>query len=311
MQFPVKRFILPAISSLLVATANAQQPTFNAEAYLIGQGGETEHVWITAATDTSIRYRETEVSVDLKDRKLAEIGTIYLFEPREFTEAIRLFQGRSYEEARQRFAQIRERHRPVLALKGNFGTLAGFYEMECLRELGNLEGLSKALASFIKEPLVRQHHLRQVDLYVLWDAVRTKSWPRVDALARERESEPLSGPLRAQVAYCQGVALEAMERPADALKAFNVALTADSGASVWVARNAALGVMRIHLADPEVKTAMKLWGTPDEIATSVGHFRLMEAAAVARLFEQSLGAGASLPADFQPLLKYAGQPGDA
>jgi hypothetical protein len=81
-------------------------------------------------------------------------------------------------------------------------------------------------------------------------------------------------------------------------------MTADAGTSEEIARQAALRVLAIHRADPEVRAAMDGWGTADENRHRPGIFRLQEAAAVAVLFELSLGAGTPLPAELSGFLKY-------
>lgn len=284
----------------------AQQPAqpFQAEALLIFEGGEIQNIWITAATEAAIRYRETAVSVDLRDMKTSEAQSIYLLEPREYSAARDLFMGRKYEEAKARFASVKERYRPTAGLRGNHSTLSAFYEMECMRMLGDLEGLAAALENFMPGPLVREFHRGQVELYGMWDAVRTQSWPRLEILAREKATVRLPGDQRAQVAYCHGMALEGINRPIEALNAFNVAMTADTGASETIARDAALAVLRIHLADEEVQLAMRQWGTPDERPNTPGHTRLLEAGAVSRLYELSLGAGKPLPETYKVFLQY-------
>jgi hypothetical protein len=302
----VKKLLLlsAALFPISAITANAQAPGFQTEALLIFDGAETQTVWLTAATETRIRYRETAVGVDLKDMNIADVKSIYIMEPRDFTAAVDLFQGRKYEEAKQKFAALKTAHKPLAALPGNHSVLSAFYEMECMRKLGDLEGLNTALQDFIKGRLQRPHQEQQVELYTLWDAVRTQGWARLDTLAKEKETVALPGDQRAQVAYCHGLALEGLEKPILALNAYNVALTADTGASEGIARDAALNILRILAADAEVQLAMKLWGTPDERPNTPGHFRLLEAAAVASLFEQTLGSGAPLPAEYKAFLKY-------
>src|SRR5690606_10216127 len=137
--------------------------------------------------------------------------------------------------------------------------------------------------------LVREHQLRQLEIYIFWDAVRTQNWERVDSLAKEREAERLPGYQRAQIAYCHGLALEALGRPTEALDAFNTAMIADAGASEEIARQAALGALRVYAADDAVKQAIRAWGKPDENMNAPGRTRLLEAGALARLFELSLG----------------------
>jgi hypothetical protein len=299
------RLTVAATLAALVIPANAQQPQpFQQRAFLIFEGGESQEVWLTAASKDRVRFRETERGVDTKDLLISETEAIYIIEPREFSKAIDLYQARKYEEAKAAFAAIKVRQKPLETLEGNFSTLANFYELESMRRLGDLEGLAAGLESFIKDPLTRENHLRQIEMYVFWDAVRSKSWARLDTLANERLKERLPGYQRAQIAYTHGLALEGLGKNTEALNAYNVALTADSAGSEDIARSAALNILRIHKADPEVQLAMKLWGTPDDNPNAQGRARLLEASSIAHLFQLGLGAGTSLPADFTEFLKY-------
>jgi tetratricopeptide (TPR) repeat protein len=288
----------------LSTLAQAQQAQFQTPALLIEKDGAFKKVWLVAATKTSIRYRETEVSVDTADGKVSDFSAIYLYEPREYSQAMDLYQARKYTEAKEKFAAIKERYKPLMPMENSHAALAAFYEMECMRKLGDLEGLAAALQKFMREPLTRETHLRQIELYVLWDAVRTKSWDRLDILGKEHANSRLPGDQRAQVAYCHGLALEGLNRPEDALFAYSTAMTADAGASEEIVRQATLRVLAIHKANPEVQNAIKVWGTSDENKNSKGYSDLLEAAGVAELFELSLGAGTPLPADYKTFLKY-------
>lgn len=293
----------------LHAPAQTSQPQpFQAPALLIREDGGASRAWLLAATKTAIRYRETEVATETVDAKLSDFASIYIYEPRDFTAAMDLYQARKYEEAATRFAAIKERFKGLQTLANNPGTLAAFYEMECLRKLGKLDDLSAALRNFDKGPLTRENQQRQIELYVMWDAVRTKSWQDIDNMAKERAKTKLPGDQRAQVAYCHGLALEGLERPQEALAAYQTAITADAGASEDIAREAALRILAILNADTEVQKAAKAWGTDAERKNSVGYSRLLEAGAVARLFEKALGGGAPLPAEFKELAKYEPAP---
>ncbi len=288
----------------LPMSAYGQNPAFQADAVLVNADGSNQRIWVVAATASSIRYRETEVSAATKDLKLAGGTSVFLFEPTDYSAALDLFQARKYKQAMAGFVTLKNRYKPVESLPGNHSTLAAFYEMECLRKLGDLERLAAAVNAFSKDPLVREHHLRQLDLYILWEAARTEAWPRLEILAQERADIPMPGYQRAQVGYCHGLALEGLDRPLEALGAYNIALTADTGASEVIARQAALRILAIHKADPEVQEAIGRWGTPDESKGSAGFFRLMEAAAVAHLFELTLGADTPLPDEFKEFLKF-------
>ena len=284
--------------------APAGPKPFRAQALLVMDRKQFQYIWIIAATKSEIRYLESPVAIDTIDMRIAKAKSIYLIEPKEFAQALDLFQARKYAEAKVKFAAIKLRHKSMESMPGNHSALAEFYELECMRKLGDLEGLAAGLKGFIKDPLTRESQLRQVDAYVFWDAVRTKSWARIDALAKERAAEHLPNFIRAQIGYCHGLALEALGKTGPALNAYNTAMVADSGASEEITRLAALNVMRIHKANPAVQLAMKLWRTPDENKNAQGYYRLLEASAMAKFYEFLLGGGTPLPAEYKDLLKF-------
>lgn len=301
----MKLHTLTALFSACILALSARGAPFQTPALLIDKDGGFQQVWLVAATKTDVRYRETEVAVNTKDARISAFSSIYLYEPREYTAAIDLYQARKYEEAKAGFIAVKERFKPIEPLPNNPSVLAAFHEMECLRKLGDLDGLAAALQTFVKGPLTRETQLRQLELYVLWDAVRSKSWDRLDILAKQRANTRLPGDQRAQVAYCHGLALEGLERPKqEVLLAYQIAMTADAAASEVIARQAALRVLAIQHADPAVQNAIKVWGTQDENKNSKGHADLTEAAGLAALFEMSLGAGTPLPTEYKTFLKY-------
>lgn len=216
----------------------------------------------------------------------------------EFAVATDLYQARKYHEALAAFGRLGAA--PVEGDEG--GLLARFYETECLRRLGNLEGLAKAAGSLEKKPSLGTRRLRQLEIDGLWELVGMKQWEGLGLAAERLAGQRLPGDQRAQVAYCRGLALENLGRRFESLNAYNIAMTADAGASEEVAREAAIGVLRIHRGDPDVRDAIARRGTPEENRDSAGAIRLREAAAVASLFELSLGAGVPLPADFKEFL---------
>jgi tetratricopeptide (TPR) repeat protein len=286
------------------APAPAPGTPQQAPAMLIYDDGTSDNVFIVAATKTQIRYKITAQAIDTKDMNISEVSSVYLLEPKVYRDAMELYQGRKYAEAKELFAQAKTMYKTTSALDNNYSTLGAFYEMECMRRLGDLEGLSKALEGFRKEGLVREHHLGQLEVYVFWDALRTKSWDRLVALGEARMQEKIPSYQRAQIAFCVGHAYEALKQPSKALNAFNAAMVADIGATEEIADQAAQAIMRIHQASPEVQLAIKLWGTEDENKNSTGYLHLQEAASVAALYELTLGGGKKLPPQFVPLLRY-------
>jgi hypothetical protein len=267
--------------------------------------GGTFRAYILATTKTQFRYKTTAVSTDFIDARLSDFTTIFLVEPPEYTEAIDLFESRKYQEAREKFAEVKAIHSPIASLPDNFHTLAAFHEMECLRHLGDYEGLADVLKNFIKNPLTRNNHLRQLDLYVMWDAVHAAAWDRVLLIASERDAEALPGYQRAQVAYCKGLALDNLDRGREAIVEYSVAMTADSGASEILAQQAAVKALGVYQRDPEVQIAIQNWGAEDENKNSPGYTRLTEAAALAIFYGKYLSLGKALPAELKAFEKYS------
>jgi TolA-binding protein len=225
---------------------------------------------------------------------------------RKFAVALDLYQGRKYQDAKIAFSEIQTRCRAAVPPDSEGAALAAFYEAECLRKLGDEEGLAKALRGMGKHSSLGETREKQLELSALWSLVAIKNWEELERYSEKRIHARLPADQRAQVAYFYGLALQNQGRPFEALNAYNIAMTADAGASEESARQAALRVLEIHRADPEVQGAIKKWDVADENSEDPGLFRLREAAAVATLFEQSLGAGASLPAELREFLKYRG-----
>jgi hypothetical protein len=296
---------LPLILAGTVLAAQAQQG-FQTPALLIEkENPRFQQVWLMAATKVQIRYREAAQAMDFKDAARGEFGGVYILEPKEVTEAFDLYESRKYKEAREAFEKIKTRFKPIQAIDNNPSTVAAFYEMECMRQMEDLEALNTALSTFMKEPLTSESQLRQLELYVLWDAARTKGWDRLEILCRERENVKLLPEQRAQVAYLHGMAFEGLNKPMEALNAYQIATTADAGASEVLARKSAIRIMEILKANPEVQHAIKVWGSQDEKKNSQGYSLLQEAGAVAVLYEMALGGGDPLPGSLKTLLQYA------
>ncbi|MGB6223720.1 hypothetical protein [Haloferula sp.] len=289
------------------ASSSAMAQRFQQEAMLIFDDNKFETVWIADANKAKFLYYSTINGVDQNTMLISKPVSIWLMEPPEYTEAVELFQARKYEEARTKFAAVRDAYIKLRTLPDNHSALAAVYEMECLRKLGKLDELAKAQEAFVpddRNSLTREYQLRQLELYVLWDAVRTKDWARLELLCNEWLDSRMPGYQRAQVGYCLGLALEGQQRTIDAINAYNIAMTADTASSEVIARQAAENALRLYAADPAVQQAIRLWGTPDEEPDSLGSLRLTEAASLAALYQLTLGGGKALPEESKALLKY-------
>ncbi|YCM43680.1 hypothetical protein V2O64_20455 [Verrucomicrobiaceae bacterium 227] len=267
---------------------------------------ETYSGFMVSADKTKILWKESEASTVRRQLSLATT-TVYFVEPAEFTEALELYKSRNYKDARTKFAACAELYEKVREVKGNFSTLAKFYEMECARKLEDLDGLMALHEKFDPENLLHDFHKLQVRIDgIFWDAVRTKSWVRLDGLVMDDEwrNARLPGNLRAQLAYCHGLALEGMNQPTKALNAYNGAFVADFGASEEITKKAALNCLRILSEHPDVKLAMQLYKTEDYSDDSSGAFLIKEGTALIKLWDKTLGAGEKLPANYKVFLKY-------
>jgi tetratricopeptide (TPR) repeat protein len=305
----MKRTLIPLLCLApsflaLPAMAAPAAPLPAIEAQLVGADGSVAKVFVVTATKASIRYRLTKDAAEIKDAKVSDFSAIRVTEPKDYHTAIDLFQARRYLEAKALFAALEQALEPVSTLPDNPGTLSAFYEMECLRKLGDLEGLAAALGKFNKDPLVRENQLRQVEIYLFWDAVRNKDWGRVESMAKDRQKSRLPGYQRAQIAWCHALALEQQGKRIEALDAYNTVLTADAGASEEITLKAALAILKIHAADPAVREALKspVSTLPAGQPIPPGQAALAEARAVAGLFELSLGGGEPLPPEYQIFL---------
>ncbi len=273
--------------------APASAPNFKTPATLVAADGGTRAIELLSANHGTIRYRVTGGTDAIQDLLLKDGVTVFVPEPADYTAAMELLRARNYRDARKKFAAVKDKFRPIEGLEDSIATLASYYEMECLRKLGDLGGLAAALKKFSKGTLSRDYQNDQLELYVLWDAVRSKDWDRLLTLTASRAAERLPGEQRAQVAWCEGLALEARSQPEAALISYQTAITADAGDSEEITRQATLRVLAIYHNDAEVRAA--LTGKGD----SRGKLKLAQARAVAGLFELSLGTGTPLPKEFR------------
>ena len=278
----------------------------NAPAIIIKED-DAEKVLIEAASSTNIQYITREGDLNHQRVSRGSLVGIYFYEPDLYKEAIRLYKNRDYKAAQAKFAECREAFSKVDDLQGNYSTLAGFYEIECARKLGDLEGMTQLMDNFRPGALVREEHKNQMEIFTLWDAVRTKSWRRIvadtpDMLAQNK----WTGTQLAQIYYCRGLAFEGTGEVTKALNAFNGTITADYTASEELTRKATANCLAILKGHEAVQLAMKLFGTEDEDKNSTGYLLLQEAVAMCELWDKALGSGKPLPDEFKSFLKFKG-----
>lgn len=266
---------------------------------------EFEKVYLLGGTKTHYYYLKGLKDIDTISKKRSSVSSVFMSDPPEYLEAIALYEDRKYSEAYTKFGEVMEKYNKFQPIPDNHYTRSEFYQLECLRKQLKTAELVKAVADFRTENLIRKDLLQQVEVYKFWEAVNTKSWGRLDRLAGEWKTKRIPISQRAQVAYCHALALEGLERHTDALNAYATAMTADYSKSEEIARAASQNALRVYKSIPEVKTAMTLWGTEDEDQFSQGYRLLVEANALARLYNKAgLGAGVSLPSAYAEFLKF-------
>ncbi len=289
--------------TLFLACASALQAQVLAPAMIVKSDGDADRVWIEAASAKTIRYRESPKSLNRKDAPLRTVS-LQFFTPIEYSTALEFFENRNYKEAQPAFATAREKYKFTKDVPGNFSVLAGFYEMECARKLGNYEEMEALFGKFIPDTLLLETQKTQLELYPLYNAVRSQDWPRLNILCEEWVDRKVPGKLRAQIEYCYGLALEGLGQLENALIAFNKAFVADYAASEIITKKAALACFGIYNKHPDVALARKLHGTPDEDPNSQGALLLVEASALVDLWNSALGRGDKLPDEYKAFLKF-------
>lgn len=314
--------LLPAFLGQLQAQAPAAPglpPTlyawavFKPDPAIPNSGPRKEDAWVAASTKAAFAYYEQAPQAGAQPVRanMADLQTLFIFEPQDYLEAVDLYEARKYEQAKAALEKVSKKYAAITGVPNNPAVMASYYHMECLRKLSDLEGLRQALQTFKREDLTYKTHLQQLEIYLIWDAVRAKTWDKVVELTTAREAEKLPADQRAQVAYCQGLAYEAQGKTTEALLALQTAMTADSGDSEIITRDAALKLMSIIVADPDVKEAIETFEASGGKTLTRGYTKLLQGAAVAGMFEHHLGSGMPLPSAYKGILKFRKLPEQA
>jgi tetratricopeptide (TPR) repeat protein len=301
----MKPFLLLTLTSTFTLTALAQEPFMIKAAFVPKEPGGNNFVGaVVAANATQIEYRNPITSQSSTVSAIKDFEVIFFLEPAEYIAAMDLYESGKYEDAKAQFAKYKNQTKAVANLPGNYHVLAAFHELECLRKLGDLKGLAEALQGFSKQHLTREYQLRQLDLYVLWDAVKSESWDRVLSVATDREKEKMPDDQLVQVLYCKALALHKLNRLEEAMGIYNMVITADAASSEGLVSKAALSLLDIYFKDEAVKTAMTDWGTDLEKKGSAGYNKLLEAGALARLYKKYFNDIKEMPEEYKKLMDF-------
>lgn len=288
---------------LFLAFASSLPGQVFAPAIIIDNEGEGNRIWVEAANEKTIRYRDEPKDLNRVDVAVRKVAITFLTPP-EYAEALADFENRNYEKAQSAFAAVREKFKFTKDIPGNFHTLAGFYELECARKQSNYKELDTLFGKFVPNALLLETHKTQLEVYPFYKAVVGEDWSRLDILCNEWADRKVPGRIRAQIEYCHGLALEGLGQLENSLIAFNKAMVADYSASEVLTRKAVLACLKVYEKHPDVALARKLHGTPDEDPNSSGALLLAEAAALVSLWDSALGRGDALPDKYKTFLKF-------
>lgn len=300
----MKRYIIIFASALLIMQPESADAQTKIEAIAVPNDGRPLRVWINQVGTAGFRYYADARTTALSELALNQVKTIFFPESQSFGTAMQHFRGRDYRASADAFAAVATEFQVVRPLPNNPSSRAAYFEIESLRMLGEYAEMSEKLGAFNRSGISRENELRQLELNLMWEAVGREAWDQLGHLVEQHSRTRMPGNQRAQVAYCQGLVLENKGETKAAIDAYNEAMIVDAAASEIIARNAALAILRIHDADPDVKVARDFWGSEDFKASVPGYAKLLEAGAVARIFEEFVGAGSPLPDQFKAYLEY-------
>ncbi len=296
------------LSLALAMTATAQNFKLKAQAAAVIKDEEGKptprQIWILAASDKEMGYLESPEDAEFQRVPMSQVLSVYFFESEDFKKAVDLFEARKYKEAKDLFEQIQKTHEPVASIKNNPGAIAQYYKTECLRKELDLSNMAKEASRIKTDTLTYELMQKQISLYPVWSAVGAREWLKAEELIKPFEKQKVPGFMRAQLSYCHGRTLEGLERPQEALLAYQTALVADSGASEVVVRESALRILEILHNDESVKEAVKAYDASKGEIMTAGYGKVLEGAGVASLFELVLGGGTTLPSKYKYFIKY-------
>lgn len=302
----MKVFTVSALIACGIATvAHAQQAARTSmEAYLVRAGKKPEKLFLLGGKPSEFSFVKTVQSTQARQGKLSGGASIFFIQPADFSKAMDLFEGRKYGEAATAFADVASKYAGFSDFEDNYSTLAGFYELESLRKQLAVADLVQKAAGFDAKHLSNTEQLQQIEIYKFWQLMQSKSWKQLVSLSDEWKAKTIADSHRAQIAYCRAVALQGLGKQDEALDAYAGAFTADTFKSSELVRAAAIAALEIYLADKAVAAEIAAWGTAKQNKASKGYKWLVEANALAKLYNKTgMGSGVDLDPKFAAILK--------
>lgn len=263
----VQTILTHALSLACLSSAYAQ--TAQIKATIIkrsdGKNLTRKPLFIDRVHRGKIFYRLRSDSQKQATINLSGAASIFQVRPKEFVEAVELFENREYAEALKKFIAVKQKYAKIADMPNSIPALAGLYELDCYRKLKQFDKLAKAEKVFSKGVhLTRQSHKDQLKIYKLWGNLEDGE---LGVIAREYEqnwkTKKLPNYLRAQVEFLYGKSLEKNNQKGKSLIAYAKAMTADFAASEAITAAALKASFDLVENDKEAQEIRKLWDARD------------------------------------------------
>jgi len=299
---------------MLASLASAQQPGTEPakpsmpKARMLDSQNQIKDVFIVESGPSNVRYKETEIQTNVLDKPRSQIITLFLYEPQSWREAYEQYRNANYKEALEGFAKVKQEQQATAALQNNYVTLARFYELECMRRLGDYAGLKAGLEKIDVRLLGEgTGFTRQLEILQVFSALGSKEYPRLIKLGEKLlTNENFNPSQRVAVNYCLGVAYQETKDINNALNHLAFVLSGDGGSSRVMMKDAILRMLDIYDQHPEVQSMLKLAGTEDQPpVNSLPDIMTKEAGNLARSYKEVFFRGEELPEKYAKYLKYA------
>lgn len=333
----IKTIITVAACSTMLSASSFAQQALQLKAMIVDAAGERikggkdrgkpvrgNPVYVERIHAGTVWFRITPVSSRIKSLKLDTLTAFYVARPKDYIEAVELYEDRKYEAALQAFQEVKKKYANFTQTENSFPALSGLYELDCLRKLKQYNKLAQTEKVYSDgQYLTKQSDKFKVEIYKLWTSLDAKEYPLIVKQYKTKwEKQKLPGNLRAQVEFIYGKAQEAEKEPGEALIAYCKAMNADFAGSEVLTLEAIDASLNLIDNDEEAQEVRDLWdkGERDLIQPKINtmpYMRLLEACALVKVHDKLAYSGfddegnaIKLPAKYTKYLKYTKEAGE-
>ncbi len=326
-----KTLFTAAVCMILTATSSCAQPVVQLKAMIVDAAGNRINggrvagkvvrgnpVYVESINAGRIWYRTTPIAAQIKSINVQGLTSFYGARPKDYIEAVELYEERKYQVALQAFRRVKAKYAKFTEVDNSFPALAGLYELDCLRKLKQYNKLAQAEKVYADgQFLTKESDKYQVEIYQLWTSLDAKQYQFIEKEYKLKWQKPkLPGNLRAQVEYLYGKSQEALKKPGEALIAYCKAMNADFAGSEVLTLEAIASSLNLIENDKEAQEVRALWdnGARDLIKPKVNtmpYMRLLEACALVKVHDKLAysgfdgeGKAVMLPEKYNKYLKY-------